>query len=580
MDSNRLVPLVVTLIHAAFDSHQVLFSTVTRRARERFERREWHEAQQDAAFRLALYKQHIAEVLAEVRAFLGDETTNPALWAKAKGEYARLVGERDDVELAETFFNSVVRRIFSTVGVDPGVEFVVVGRTASGRAEDRICRTYRAPSRDASTAALVRRLLLDCCWEVPYVDVDRDASLVAAAVDEAGARNWGAADGDGLATIDMLAAPFFRNKGAYLVGRVRRGPGEATFPLVLPLLNEERGIRVDAALTTSDEASVVFGFSWSYFHVDAPRPRAVVEFLRSIMPHKRVDELYNSIGYNKHGKTELYRSLLEHLEAPDAQFEHAEGEEGLVMSVFTLPSFNVVFKIIKDTFGLGKKTTRRTVMEKYQLVFVLDRVGRLADAQEFEHLAFRRDCFAEPLLADLLKQCGRTVHVDGDRVVVSHLYTERRVTPLNLFLRESPEEAARDAVLDYGSAIKDLAAANIFAGDMLLKNFGVTRHGRVIFYDYDELVLLSECNFREIPRAPDLNEEMSAEPWFYVGDDDVFPEEFSAFMSPPTRLCDAFLAQHSDLFEIAFWRRMQARHRAGELVDVFPYRRSRRFPRE
>jgi isocitrate dehydrogenase kinase/phosphatase len=323
----------------------------------------------------------------------------------------------------------------------------------------------------------------------------------------------------------------------------------------------------------------VFGFSWTYFRVEAPRPRALVDFLGTIMPLKLVHELYTSIGYNKHGKTELYRSLMRHLEEPDARFAFAEGEEGMVMAVFTLPSFNVVFKAIKDNFGAPKNTTRRAVMDKYHFVFVRDRVGRLADAQEFEHLEFPRRCFPDELLEYLVREAGGTIRVDGDRVIARHLYTERRVTPLNLFLQQADESAALEVAIDYGNAIKDLAAADIFTGDMLLKNFGVTRNGRVICYDYDELCLLSDCRFRRIPVATSLDEEFSAEPWFYVGEQDVFPEEFRAFLVPPGRLREAFLEAHGNLLDPSFWQDVQRRLAGGEVVDVFPYRRDARLRR-
>ena len=271
------------------------------------------------------------------------------------------------------------------------------------------------------------------------------------------------------------------------------------------------------------------------------------------MPFKRVDELYNAIGFNKHGKTELFRNLMAHLQDPDARFDFAEGDEGMVMAVFTLPAFNIVFKVIKDSFGAPKNTTRQAVMERYHFVFVRDRVGRLADAQEFEHLEFPRRCFPDDLLDYLLRVAGNTVRVVSDRVVVRHVYTERRVTPLNIFLRDAGEEAARDAVIEYGNAIKDLAAADIFTGDMLLKNFGVTRNDRVICYDYDELCLLSECRFRRIPVPTSIEEEFAAEPWFHVGEHDVFPEEFQAFLAPPGAVREAFLAAHGDLLDVAFW---------------------------
>jgi isocitrate dehydrogenase kinase/phosphatase len=409
---------------------------------------------------------------------------------------------------------------------------------------------------------------------VPYAQLERDAAFVAELVDARLRRVTGA---PGPAPREIVSSVFFRNKGAYVVGRIRAG--DHLVPLVLPLLHAERGIVVDAALMTEDEASIVFGFSWSYFRVDTPQPRALVAFLQSIMPLKRTDELYNAIGYNKHGKTELYRTLMRHLERPEARFALAEGEEGLVMAVFTLPALSVVFKVIKDRFAAPKNTTRRTVMDKYHFVFVRDRVGRLADAQEFAQLEFPTRCFPPDLLRYLLRVAAETVHVVGDRVVIEHLYTERRVIPLNLFLQDAEPDAAREAMIDFGNAIKDLAAANIFPGDMLLKNFGTTRHGRVICYDYDELSLLSECRFRHIPPPRSIEEEFAAEPWFAVGEHDVFPEEFSTFLVPSGALRDVFLRAHGDLLRVEYWQAVQRSLAAGEMFDVFPYKRSARLQR-
>jgi isocitrate dehydrogenase kinase/phosphatase len=295
------------------------------------------------------------------------------------------------------------------------------------------------------------------------------------------------------------------------------------------------------------------------------------------MPLKRVDELYNAIGHNKHGKTELYRELLRHLNRAGARFEPAEGEDGMVMTVITLPSLNVVFKLIKDRFGHPKRTTASAVRDRYALVFRHDRAGRLADAQEFEHLAFPRACFPPELLARLLDETASTVSVRDDTVIIAHLYTERRVMPLDRYLLAAPAAAARDAVLDYGWAIKELAAANIFAGDMLLKNFGVSRHGRVIFYDYDELTLLTDCRFRDIPAASHPDDELAAEPWFPVGEHDVFPEEFGSFLLPPSPHREAFAAVHGDLLDVEWWRAAQRQAASGTLADVFPYPRSRRL---
>jgi isocitrate dehydrogenase kinase/phosphatase len=296
------------------------------------------------------------------------------------------------------------------------------------------------------------------------------------------------------------------------------------------------------------------------------------------MPAKRVAELYTSLGYNKHGKAELYRDLMRHLRQSSDQFEVAPGDRGMVMAVFTLPSYDIVFKVIRDEFDYPKMTNRHQVMRRYDLVFKHDRAGRLVDAQEYEDLAFPRHRFSEALLADLGQSAPSTVIIDGDRVVIRHLYAERRVRPLNLYLREAEAADACAAVIDFGYAIKDMAATNIFPGDILLKNFGVTRHGRVIFYDYDEIGMLVDYRFRIMPEPRTPEEEMAAEPWFGVAPGDVFPEEFLRFMGLHGEHQEVFVETHGDLLTVDFWTRMQALHCSGQIVDIFPYQQYRRLP--
>jgi isocitrate dehydrogenase kinase/phosphatase len=564
------------LIEGAYTSFDADFREITRRSRWRFERREWQGVQQDAVERLTLYSQAVSRTVTAVSERLGDVAADAALGAAIRTAFDRQIAGRVDAELAETFFNSVIRRVLGIVGVNPRVEYVDADPCRPPRLEvERRRPMHQTYPADGGMSDVIVRILRDSPFDVPFRDLKGDAALVARRVAACLEESWGDASFE---AIEMLPPMFYRNKGGYRVGRIRRG--EQIIPLLLPLIQSDHGVVVDAVLLSSDEASAVFGFTRSYFHVEVERPRAVVDFLRTIMPLKRVDELYTTIGYNKHGKRELFRSLCCHLEDDEARFELAEGEKGMVMSVFTLAPLNVVFKVIKDHFAFPKETTRQQVMDRYDFVFVRDRVGRLADAQEFEHLEFHRRHFSEALLDELLSEAGQTVWLDGETVVIEHLYTERRVTPLNLFLHGADEEAAIDVLTDYGYAIKDLAAANIFPGDMLLKNFGVSRHGRVIFYDYDELSLLDDCNFRRMPAPRDDYDEMAAEPYFHVGEADVFPEEFESFLVPRGPLRDAFREVHGDLYTVEFWRGMQQRQKAGEVVDVFPYRRSRRLRTE
>jgi len=345
------------------------------------------------------------------------------------------------------------------------------------------------------------------------------------------------------------------------------------------VLADDEGLYVDAVVLTEFAASRMFGYTRSYFHVLCRQPAAVVGFLKSVLPVKPVAELYTSIGYSQHGKTNLFRALYRHMDHSNTRFERARGARGMVMAVFTLPSFDVVFKVIKDRFPAFKRTTPDNVRRRYKLVFDHERVGRLVDAQEFLNLTFKRDRFSEDLLAELRRDCTRMVSVSDDEVVLHHVYTERRLYPLDLYLREMSPDRARRAAVDYGNAIKDLAAADIFCGDLFPKNFGVTRHESVAFYDYDELSLLSDVNFRSLPPSRDYDDEMQNEPWLPADPDDVFPEEFRTYMGSPQIIGEVIDEMHPEILTVEFWETMKAENERGVLHDFYPYPLELRIPR-
>jgi isocitrate dehydrogenase kinase/phosphatase len=568
--NDNLAELAAKAIRHAFDHYQSQFDSITQRAKVRFEGRDWPGIQDDAGERLDLYKKVIDQTVVEINRLLGARINDPELWMRAKVVYAKLVAQLNPWELAETFFNSITRRVFATVGVNPQIEFV---DTCSRIQPVQISQpVYRSHMRPRTTAALIETILNDYDFAVPYEDLRRDTQLAATRIQE---HLSSVGSSSSIQKADLLISILFRGKGAYLVGRVFTA--SHTFPLVIALLNTPEGMLIDAVLLDENEVSILFSFTRSYFHVNVKRPAELVSFLKSIMPRKRIAELYISIGYNKHGKSELYCDLLRHLESSKEKFEIAAGERGMVMEVFTMPDYDLVFKVIKDRFPPNKNTSREEVIGKYYLVFKHDRAGRLVDAQEFEHLQFDRSRFSEDLLEQLQGEAGGNVEVDDNHVVVKHVYVERRVTPLNIYLSETDKSEARAAIFDYGQAIKDLAATNIFPGDMLLKNFGVTRHGRIVFYDYDELSFLSDCNFRIMPPSRSYEEELSNQPWFSVSENDIFPEEFNYFLGLKGELKDLFLQEHSDLFEVNFWRQIQARIKAGKIIDIFPYEQNKRL---
>jgi isocitrate dehydrogenase kinase/phosphatase len=373
-----------------------------------------------------------------------------------------------------------------------------------------------------------------------------------------------------------LGSLFFRNKGAYVIGKLING--NRPHPFAIPLLRNSRGeLYVDALLFHPDQLAVLFSFSRAYFLVDMEAPAAYITFLHSLLPHKPLAELYSLVGLQKQGKTLFYRDLLHHLRHSSDKFVLAPGTKGLVMIVFTLPSYPYVFKVIRDVAAPPKKINRAGVKAKYLLIKQHDRVGRMVDVWEYSQVALPKARFTKEVLEELRTLAPTILEDEGDTIVIGHVYIERRVMPLDLFLQQRSGEAFAHAVIEYGNAVKDIASANIFAGDMLFKNFGVTRLGRVVFYDYDEVSYLTECHFREIPEATTPDEEMAAEPWYSVDPHDVFPQEIASFLLADPRVREVFMKHHADLLEPEVWAAKQERLRAGSIEDVFPYPLSIRF---
>jgi isocitrate dehydrogenase kinase/phosphatase len=564
---SRLAALCANAVYRAFLTYQTEFHTITRRAPDRFLRRDWPGAYSDAAERLGLYSQVLDELVVTIRGLMGDRLEEKLVWAAIKAVYSSLIVLCDEWEIAESFFNSLTRRVFTTVGVNQQIEFVDSDFDAPPTASSGgVQRSYHGDELPGMITAILTELGFPAQY---YDDLPTAVATAAARLEKA--------LGGPVARIEMAEKIFFRGRSAYLVGAAFQADEKGGLPLGLALLHGEKGITLDAILLGEDDIAILFSFTRSYFRVDAVRPFELVHFLKTLMPRKRLAELYTAIGYNKHGKTEFYRDFLNHLETSEDQFDKAEGERGMVMAVFTLPSYDVVFKLIKDRFDYPKDSSRSEVMRKYRLVFEHDRAGRLVEAYEFEHLRIPSDRFRPELIEELKRSAGSTVNIEDNYVVIKHVYVERRLRPLNLYLAEMNQLAARAAVLDYGQAVKDLAVTNIFPGDLLPKNFGVTRHGRVVFYDYDELCWLTDCNFRELPVATSYEEEIASEPWFFVHENDIFPEEFPRFLGFRPDLMKILLTYHGDLFEAAAWRRVQSALRAGNILDIFPYRADKRL---
>ena len=556
----------------AFAHYNGEFRAITRRAPGRFESRDWRSSLRDAVERIELYDRSVNRAVAQMRDKLGEDTNERAMWSSIKRRFTELIEALPDQEFDKTFFNSVTRRTFGTTGVDPAVEFVALDLDPIGSIKSPI--ETNVYTNRGSLELLFEEVLADFRFRTPYLDFDRSVQII---TNEVRAQCEADADASNpplqVEQIEFIRTVFFQMTRAYLVGRIS-GKGWM-LPFVIALKNSESGVLVDAVMMDESTVSVLFSFTRSYFHADLAHVGQAVVFLKGILPRKPVSELYTVLGRAKQGKTERYRELFRHLQQSTDHFVHAPGDRGLVMICFTLPSFDIVFKIIRDRFAYPKNVIREEVLKKYELVFKHDRAGRLVDAQEFKRLKFPRERFAEPVLEELRKEAANTVHFEDGQIVIDHMYIERRMTPLNLYIRNASREDAERAVLDYGQCIRDLAVTNIFAGDLLLKNFGVTRHGRVIFYDYDELCAVTDCRFRDIPEARNDEDEMRAEAWFHVNDNDVFPETFMQFLGFDNHLKEVFLRVHGEIMTADWWRGIQQRLREGDVLEVLPYHRHR-----
>jgi isocitrate dehydrogenase kinase/phosphatase len=548
----------------AFARYNAEFRAITRRAPQRFDARDWKGSQRDAVERIDLYDRFVNQTIAELRERLSAAAGQRELWRQVRHEFAAQITDVADPEFTKTFFSSISRRLFGTVGVAPDIEFVATDLDPLANIDSAVdTNTY---VNHGSLALLFEDLLGDLRFRSPWRDLDKSIAHVAS---EVRAHLHARGERRTVERVEVIRPVFYQLSRAYVVGRLA-GRG-LLVPLVIALKNGDGGLLVDAVMLAEADVSIVFSFTRSYYHVDLERVAEAVVFLKSILPLKPVSELFTVLGRARQGKTERYRELMRNLARTRDEFVHAAGERGLVMVCFTLPSFDVVFKVIRDRFPPPKTVLREEVIAKYRMVFVHDRAGRLVDAQEFRRLRFPRARFEASLLEELRHEAGGSVHEDGDDLVFDHMYIERRMTPLNLYLRGAPAADAEGVVLDYGQCIRDLACTNIFPGDLLLKNFGVTRHGRVIFYDYDELCAVTDCNFRDVPAPANEEDEMRGEAWFYVADNDVFPETFINFLAFNDEQRAALLRMHAEILTAAYWRGVQQRLTEGEVLEVLPY---------
>mgnify|MGYP001817678916 FL=1 len=576
LSSSALAETIAETVLEGFNKHFRIFQKITAGAMGRYETEDWMAERDASRKRILFYDKRADEAVETLREIFGPALNEMTIWKQVKVLYIMLLHDHKQPELAETFYNTVFCRMFDRTYFNNEFIFVRSAVSTEYIESDRPAYHVYYPAK-LGLRTTIRRVLKSCHFTLPFEDMQRDVHRITRALSEGFRERPRKAHLN--FQIHVINAIFFRNKAAYVVGKAINEYD--IFPFAVPILNNGDGaLYVDTLLLGENALNQLFDFSYVYFMVEHPVPSAIVHFLQGLMPTRTKEDLYSAIGYHKQGKTDFYRDFLHHLTYSDDELIAAPGIPGMVMAVFTLPSYPYVFKVIRDRFAPPKEMSRKEVEGKYQLVKEHDRVGRMADMMEYSYVALPKSRFSVELLEELLDTCESSISCDSlGNLIIKHVYIERRMIPLNIELEDADQERIDGLIRGYGEAIKELAAANIFAGDLLFKNFGVTPLGRVVFYDYDEVVYLTDCHFRKIPPPRFPEDELASEPWYSVGANDIFPEEFASFLLGDPRIRKAFLKYHRDLLEVDFWIDKQEKIRKGILEDVFPYPQSVRFTR-
>mgnify|MGYP001189385305 FL=1 len=581
--NNALQQVIATklarAVFAGFEAMFAQFLNITLGAQSRFEQQKYHDVQTAMRERLQVYEREVKNVSEAVRVIAYAELSCPQTWQLAKNIYGDMVQNHENKPIAHTFFNSTFGAIWDDKKIRTVHLFVLKAKYRSEpRSYENLVR--RISFKDGFNHA-VKTLITRQAFRVPFSHLDADlqalqTTLMAGAKQQCKQVYELINLNDGF--IEYANSLFFRNKACYLIGRCIAKNGD-NMPFAIAILNTNKGLKLDAVMMGADQLSLLFGFARTYFMVDTDQPARYVDYLSVLMPHKKRFELFNAIGFIKHAKTEFYRYKVDSTKNSPTNFKYvtAPGTPGMVMLVFTIEGLDYVYKVIKDKFSAPKTATKAQVKAKYNFVKQADRVGRLVDTHEFRYLAFDLSRFSDELLKQMKSQIGSSMVISGKALILKHVYVERKMTPLNLYINHCSNKALQQVMTDYGKAIKDLAGANIFPGDMLMKNFGVTRWGRVVFYDFDEICPLTDCHFRDVPSAQNDLEELSANSYFDIAENDIFPSQFKVFFSANETAFNYFNSEHNDLFLADFWQTCQQQIKSGFLPDVYPYKQSWRF---
>ena len=585
--SQKISLSIAKKILLGFEHHYQNIKSASIEAKRCFEEKEWEKIENDSKLRLNFYDEQVDVFCKNLSSELKKQTLygakaefnetqkmdkfNSDFWKNTKHVYIELITSHKQPELAETFYNSVFCRIFSRsfynnqyIFTKPCVSLNYIDM------DEPVIDSYFVD--DGQLKETLTSVLNNYKFRCKFGNLDQDIERLQEQLIKQMPRLQSE-----VFELQFISTPFIRGKCAYIVGKIVTQL-HPDVPVLIALLNDEnKGLYVDSLLTDIGSISIIFSFSRSYFFITTDYPSAIVEYLKELLPGKTRAVLYSAIGLHKQGKTLLYRHFLKYSKITSEKLIIAPGIKGMVMSVFTFPMYPYVFKVINDQFAPPKMGTKEMVKDRYYFVKNHVRIGRLADTWEFSNVAFPLKDIDDALLKELEKKASSNIEIENDLLIIKHMYIENKMTPLNMYLETANKKQQNHIINDYGKAIDELINSNIFPGDMLTKNFGVTRQNRVVFYDYDEITLMSTPIFKKIPEAKTYEQEMASEPWYYVGQNDVFPEEFKYFMLPNPYMKEVFNKKYKKLLDADYWVSIQEKIKQNGVMDYYPYGSEKRM---
>ena len=571
------IELTAKWILQEFDAYYSESRHIPALAQQAFENRDPGQSLELSRRRLSIYSEVIEALGPKLLQSFPDLNKNEKLWKKVEKIYLPLIKGRYESDLASAFVNSARRMVCQGEWLFVDYGFIQPAKKPADFSKD-IRRDY--PGGAKVSAETVWDILKIPGFKIFYQDIQEDAHLIADKVNRD--LKLGGRKADAVKSIQMINAGFFRNRGAYLVGRIQL-KDDSFKPFIIALLNDKDGIYADAVLTSRAHAHNIFSSTLANFHVTNARYHELAAFLHTIMPRRSLGLHYSTIGFNHVGKVAVMNEIKDQIFENMEKFEPAVGHPGTVAIAFSSPSSTYTLKVLRDKptaqYKWGKFEGTQSVFNKYNRVHEINRTGSMLDNLIYYNLRFDDDWFDKPLLEELLSQASETVIRHGNTIIFKHLITQAKMIPIPTYIKSATRAKARMAIANLGHCIKNNAAANVFNKDLDARNYGIGDYMKVYLFDYDALEPFTTIKIRTNQDRFDGEEDVPD--WFFEEGEVFLPEEIEVGLRIEDReLSKYFRDVHGDLLTVEYWEGIQQTLKDGYVPATSAYPEDCRLVRE